>query len=170
MSLSFDTKGEETKLTAAREREEEDIARILSDKYGLGYVDLSLIPIDTDALRTIAEDKARATEAIAFERAGVHLSLAVHNPGNPSLPSLLNDLKNRNFVVKQFLVSRKSIEKGLVRYADFSFATQSKKGTFGISGTSLVAGSTRATSLTELKTELEQAMGEKALDRVSHII
>jgi hypothetical protein len=33
MDLPFDTKKEESELAAIREREEEDVARILSEKY-----------------------------------------------------------------------------------------------------------------------------------------
>ena len=42
MDLPFDTEHEKTKLAQVREREEEDIASILSDKYGMSYIDLSL--------------------------------------------------------------------------------------------------------------------------------
>src|SRR6185437_8712358 len=80
MSAAFDTEAEEAKLREAREREEEDVSKILSDKYGIAYTDLTLQPIDVEALRVIPEEKAREAEAAAFNRAGKHLSLAIHNP------------------------------------------------------------------------------------------
>lgn len=168
--MSFDTNAEETKLASAREREEEDVVKILSDKYGLTYTDLSLVAIDTEALRVIPHEKAKAAEAAAFEKAGAHLSLAVHNPNNPMLVPLLADLAGRNFVVKQFLVSKKSIEKAFSRYADLSYITQSKAGVFDISLASLTTSGEKSSSIVGLKDELEKAMGEKTLDRVSHII
>lgn len=74
MDLPFDTEGETRKLGEVREREEEDVAHILSEKYGMTYADLSLKEIDNDALRTIPEAEARAAETAAFARAGEALS------------------------------------------------------------------------------------------------
>ena len=59
MDPHFDTKSEDAKLAQVHEREEEDVARILSDKYGISYADLSLTEIDNDALRVIPEAAAR---------------------------------------------------------------------------------------------------------------
>ena len=59
MNLPFDTKHTDIKLSEVREREEEDVASILSEKYGMPYADLSLREIDSDALRTIPEEVAR---------------------------------------------------------------------------------------------------------------
>src|SRR3989344_9462443 len=80
--LPFDTTKEETELAAIREREEEDVARILSEKYGMAYTDLALKAINTDALRVVPEEKARAAEAVAFDEAGEDPSLGLHPPHN----------------------------------------------------------------------------------------
>jgi len=166
----FDSAAGDAKLAAVREREEEDVVRILSEKYGLTYTDLSLMPIDTEALRTISEEKAREAETVAFEKAGVHLSLAVKNPNNPTLSALINDLSARNFVIKQFLVSGKSLEKALARYAELTTVTQSKTGVFDISSETLEKRAAKVTSLSSVKAELDSIKDEKALDRVSHTI
>ncbi|MHB1163370.1 MAG: hypothetical protein ACYCZZ_02530, partial [Minisyncoccota bacterium] len=76
MNLPFDTESTDTKLAEVREREEEDVASILSEKYGMTYMDLSLREIDSDALRTIKEEDARKAEAAAFEKISKALSLA----------------------------------------------------------------------------------------------
>jgi type IV pilus assembly protein PilB len=166
----FDVKKESEELEAVREREEEDVARILSEKYGILYTDLSLVPVDTDALRVIPEEQARGAEAVAFARAGSHLSVAVHNPGHPALPALLATLEGRNFVVKQYLVSRKSMEKALDRYKDLSFTTEAKVGVFDISPEALAELGGKIKSLADLKAGLEEAMAQKTLDRVSHVM
>jgi type IV pilus assembly protein PilB len=166
----FDVAKEREELEAVREREEEDVAKILSEKYGIPYTDLSLVPVDTDALRVIPEEQARGAEAIAFARAGAHLSVAIHNPGHPALPALLADLEGRNFVVKQHLVSRKSIEKALGRYQDLSFTKKARAGVFDISAEALTHLAEKVRSLAELKTALEEAMAQKTLDRVSYVI
>ncbi|HFC10823.1 MAG TPA: type II/IV secretion system protein [Candidatus Kaiserbacteria bacterium] len=133
MSLPFDTKLEEERLKRARESEEEDVARILSEKYRIAYTDLSIQNVDSDALRLISEDVAKKTEAIAFSKKMKNVSLAVLNPNNPNLPELVRSLEDRGYHVSKFLVSKKSLEHALSRYSELSFATESKVGLFDVS-------------------------------------
>ncbi|MDO8566712.1 MAG: ATPase, T2SS/T4P/T4SS family [bacterium] len=170
MDSHFDDEAENAKLDLVREHEEEDVARILSEKYGIAYVDLSLVEIDNDALRVIPEASARQAEAAAFLKTAKTLSLAVHNPNNPALATLKEDLSAREFKVKEFLVSEKSLEKILSRYADLSFASESKAGTFIVAPETLARIATRSTTKDALKKEFDTATTEHSLDRVSIIL
>ena len=169
MDLPFNTEQEERKLLETREREEEDVAHILSEKYHIGYADLSLKEIDNDALRIIPEKDAREAEVAAFARAAEVLSLAVHNPNNPAFIKLRETLINRNFSLQEFLVSEKSLEKAFAHYADLTFATKSKAGGVFIGQEALdklmKEGGTRGV----LKKELDTANELKSLDRVSRM-
>ena len=133
MDLPFDPAKGDAKLAEVREREEEDVARILSEKYGMTYADLSLKEIDNEALRVIPEEQARLAEAAAFVKTAKALSLAVHNPNNPALAKLEEDLAERGFTLQKFLVSKKSLDKILARYGDLSFAATSKAGILSVS-------------------------------------
>ena len=88
-------KKEAEEIASAHSREEEDVAQILSQKYGMQYVDLSLVAIDSNALKLIPEETSRGAEVAAFAHAAKALSLAVHNPGNPALAPLLEDLDKK---------------------------------------------------------------------------
>ena len=167
---TFDTKGEEAKLTAAREAEEEDLARILSEKYGFEYADLHAAPIDAEALGVIPETDARTAGAAAFLKDGKRLSLAVTNPGNPALATLLEKLAVREFIVTRYFVSARSLEKALARYSELSHASQSHAGVFEIRAEELEKLSRELTSLAALKSHLTQAIAEKHADRVSRIL
>ncbi len=169
MDLPFDTSKTDAQLAEVRGREEEDVVRILSEKYGMHYVDLALHEIDTEALRAVPEEDAHKAEAAVFARANKTLSLAVHNPNNRALPGLLHDLENRGYAVKQFLVSHKSLEKALDRYGDLSYATESKPGTFEVKGDTLARLTDETRSRTRLRQALDAMVAEKALDRVSRI-
>ena len=170
MDQPFDTESEDAKLGEIREREEEDVAHILSGKYGIGYVDLSLKSIDTDALRTIPEEEARAAEAAAFAKVSKTLSLAVHNPNNPSLAKLRENLAQRGFLVQEFLVSKRGIEKALSRYADLSYASESRAGVFVITPEALAKLVTGSRTRSALTGQLDAAATLKSLDRVSHLL
>lgn len=170
MDPHFDTEHEDTKLALVREREEEDLAHILSEKYGLPYADLSLKEIDVEALRIIPEEQARATEAVAFTKTAKALSLAIRNPNNPALTKLREDLIQRGFHVQEFLVSKKSLERVFARYNDLSFASKSKAGAFTVSPETLAKLTTQSAPREALKKELEAAATEHSLDRISLIL
>ncbi|MEK7604382.1 MAG: type II/IV secretion system protein [Patescibacteria group bacterium] len=170
MDLPFDTTKEGDKLAHIREREEEDLARILSEKYGIPYVDLSLKAIDSDALRVIPEEEARAAEAVAYEKNAKELSLAVHNPNNPALTRLTSSLAAREYTTTIALASRKSIERALERYRELSLATVSKPGILIVTTETLELLTAGGASKTKLKEELDKATALNSLERVSRII
>ncbi len=169
MPTPFDTEHENKKLDEIRAREEEDLASLLSEKYGLTYTDLTLHDIDGDALRTIPESQARAAEALAFAKNAQHLSLAVRNPNNSALGKVRADLLERGFTLEQFLVSTKSLERGFERYKDLSFTAESKRGSFDVTQVVSEVFSADTITLSILKTEISKALETKSLDRVSHI-
>ena len=170
MDLPFDVTHEEGKLAEIREREEEDVARILSDKYGIPYVDLALKQIDNDALRIIPEAQARAAEAVAFAKTAKVLSLAIHNPNNPALEKLSADLAERGFSTHTSLASKKSLDKAFARYKELSFATESKPGVFTITQETFTRVINKSNTLASFTHELDVAVSEKSLDRVSHLL
>lgn len=169
MDLPFDTKGTDTKLAEVREREEEDVASILSEKYGMPYADLSLKQIDNDALRLISEVAARAAEAAVFSKVSKELSLAVHNPNNPALAGIIEDFVGRGFEVKQFLVSRKSLERAFARYSELSAATGSRAGVVSVIDETIAKLTAEGMTKSTLTKELDNAVVEKSLNRVSRI-
>ncbi|MBY0110920.1 GspE/PulE family protein [Patescibacteria group bacterium] len=169
MANKFDVGAEDAKLALLREKEEEDLAEVLSSKYGLTYTDLGVVPIDVDALRLIPEDTAREAEVVAFSKVAKQVSVAMHNPGNPSLPAVLADLEAQGYILTKFLVSTKSLNKGYARYADLSFASESAVGSFDISGDELVALSAELTSLAALRANLTKTLAEKKGSQVSKV-
>ena len=169
MDLPFDTTHTDAELAAVRAREEEDLARILSEKYEMPYADLSLQAINTDALRLISEAAARAAEAAAFAKTAKEVSLAIHNPNNPTLANLSADLVGRGFTLRTFLVSRKSLDRAFGRYRELSFSTESKPGVFTIPSEVLSKAAGAISTLPALAREIEAAVVEKSLDRISHV-
>ena len=170
MDAPFDTKKENAKLAEVREREEEDVAHILSEKYGIAYADLSLQEIDTEALRIIPEEEAHEAEAAAFAKTAKALSLAVHNPNNPALAKIREELTTRGFTLQEFLVSKKSLDKAFSRYADLSLTTESKAGVFIIPAETLKKISAESGTRGAFKQQLDAATSLKSLDHVSNIL
>ncbi len=165
----FDTDAENAKLAELRGKEDEDLAQILSSKYGLSYTDLSVVPINMDALRLIPEETARKAEVVAFDRVNKKLSLAIHTPQNPELAGVLSDLAERDYVVEQFLVSKHSLEKAFARYKDLSYAHVSTAGVFDISSEDFAKLQENFTSVPALATHLTQTLSSRTTAQVSRV-
>ena len=80
MPIKFKTAKHVQKLQKLRQQSEELMVEVYSKKYGVKYIDLSLVPINTDALRVIPENRARAHGMAAFNLVGRKLFLAVLSP------------------------------------------------------------------------------------------
>jgi type IV pilus assembly protein PilB len=168
MAAQFDTEREDAGLASAREREEEDVAKILSNKYGLAYADLSLVAIDTEALRLVPEERAREARAAAFALTGKTISLAVENPNAPAAKAIAAALESRGYKPRAFLVSKKSLEKALSRYADLSYAVETRAGVFAVED---AAGArAKLATLPAMRSFLEAAAAGHALERVSALL
>ncbi len=170
MSLSFDDSKESSTFKKEKLKEEEDVQQILSKKYGMQYVDLSMLPIDNGALRLIEEKKAIRAQVAAFDKAGKSISIAIHNPNNEYLPVVLQDLKTRGYIVKKFLVSDRSIEKALSRYSDLSFSAKSTVGVFDISADEMLKFSKELKDISSIRTQIEQLEIEKNIEKVSSLL
>ncbi|KND50116.1 MAG: competence protein ComGA [Parcubacteria bacterium C7867-008] len=165
MPAHFDTDAENEKLAHLREQEEEDLTRILSEKYGIPYTDLSLIPINADALRVIPEADARSAQAVAFDKNGKHISIALRSVELDAARTLLTELDAQGYIIEQFLISERSLALGLAKYKELSYAEQDREGTFTINS----AEDTSLSTVAGLKTQLDQILSAKNTAQVSHV-
>jgi type II secretory ATPase GspE/PulE/Tfp pilus assembly ATPase PilB-like protein len=170
MTARFDTDAENAKLAGLRAREEEDLARVLSDKYGIPYTDLAIVPINMDALRVIPKERAQEAGAIAFDKTGKRLSLAIRSPQSDALARLLSDLAGQGYAANTFLASQASIAIGLGRYEDLSLAHADRAGVFDISGAELVGHRQALSSLPALTSFLTEALSVKGAAQVSRVL
>jgi type II secretory ATPase GspE/PulE/Tfp pilus assembly ATPase PilB-like protein len=160
----------ERSLEDLKAHEEEDLAQILSGKYGIGYIDLTTISINSDALRLIPEALSRDAECAAFDVVGNKLSLAVRSPQQDKLPAVLTELEKNNFEVTEFMASRASLARAWERYKDLSFATESKEGVFDISSTELTKTMEGLKKIPDVVAAIAEVAGLKKAYRISKIL
>lgn len=170
MTAHFDTGREDERLLHVRETEEEDLARILAEKYRYKYTDLTIVPINVDALRLIPEKESKEAEVLAFAKSGHHLSVAIHNPQNLHLKGVEGALESQGYILDRFLISRKSMEVAQERYEDLSMASVSRAGTFDISAPDLAALSKELSSVGSLREHLTKAFEDGNYSRVSRVL
>ncbi len=123
----------EERLEEMRHKEEEDVIKILAAKYGLGYIDLRPLPVNTEALKLIPENLAREAKIVAHEKVGKKLQVALLSPKNDKAVVILKKLEDEGYKILVNMTTSQSLEKAWARYQDLSFAVNSTAGTFDIS-------------------------------------
>lgn len=131
--VRFDETKQEENLRVLRAKEEEDLAEILSHKYGVDYVNLIKQPIETEALRMVDEEDAKRANAVAFAISGKRLGLATTTPNDPETSSVIKDLEKRGFRVTVYMSSKSGLKRAFEFYKDISFSKKTRAGVLDIS-------------------------------------
>src|SRR3990167_747241 len=161
---------QQKRLDFLRKREEEELAQVLSGKYGVEYIDLSLVAVNVDALRVITEAEAKDAEAAAFGRVGKKLSVAVRAPENPKVKILAAKLHDMGYDVTLFMCSKASLDRAYQRYADLSYATETKAGVFELSNEELEQLLAKVSSLQDVGKLIQEAVELKRAYRITRVL
>ncbi len=163
-------KNTDTRLEELHHREEEELASILSQKYGAKYIDLSRVTINSDALRIIPEADARKAEVAAFDIVGKKLSFAQRSPAHPAVEAMKNDLTRKGFSFEDYMVSRASLEAAWSRYKDLSYAVETKGGVIDISEGDLSKTMSEIKKIEDVQRVIGEVGSLKRAYRISRIV
>lgn len=166
----FADKKTERKIKLLREREEEDLAKLLSKKYGVEYGDLSRVSIDTDALKLIPEGVAKENKVAVFSKLEKNVNVAAHSPKGDGVTNVLEELKKKGFAPKIFMVSNKSLEKAWTMYKDISFSEKTKAGVLEISSEQIENLVKKIKTLDEVIKIIKETLVMKKGHKTSRII
>jgi len=170
MAIQFNEDKQNRKIADLRRKEEEDLVQILSAKYNIDYVSLVGIPINTDALRLIPEQEARAGQMAAYAIVNKKVKVAVRNPGDEKTGVALEALKQKGYELELAISSTQSLEKAWALYKDLSFAYESRAGSLEISSEEIAEIINQAKSLPTVISILENTVSAKKSYRVSRIL
>ncbi|MEK7213539.1 MAG: GspE/PulE family protein [Patescibacteria group bacterium] len=168
--IQFDEDKQNRKMSDLLKHEEEELVQLLSAKYGIEYIDLSVNPINTDGLRLIEEKIAREKKMAAFSLVDKKVKVAVRNPEDPKIQEVLENLKSKGYTTTLFICSMASLEKAWNTYKDLSFAYESKAGSLEIASEEISAIVEKAKGLPTIITILESTLAMKKRYRVSRIL
>lgn len=166
----FDEKEQERRLDFLRRQEEEELARVLSGKYGLTYLDLSLVAISSESLKILPETEARESQIAPFGRVGKKLSVAVRLPEDPKTRATLQKLTDLGYSITLFMVSEESLKRAWERYGDLSYATESKAGVFEISSESVEELIGKVDSVKDISALMKDSISMKRAYRITRIL
>ncbi len=170
MAIIFDEDKQNRKLTDLLHKEEEDLVQILSGKYGLPYINLTISPINNDAVRLIKEQSARDAKMVAFAIIDKRVKVAARNPDNEKTKAEIEELKKHNYTPELYITSTQSLEKAWKAYADMSFAYESKAGSLQISNEEISEIIKEVDNLPNVVSILEKILSEKKSYRISRLL
>jgi len=158
------------KFETLKREEEEGLAKMLSGKYGVGYLDLDVVPINIDALRVIHEDEARNAKVAAFNIVNKKVDLAVLSPQSAETVEVIENLKKKGFTPNIFMVSHESLNKVWDRYKELSYSFETKGGALDISNEEITNLLKEVTSLDTVKEKIQEVLSLKKQYRISKIL
>lgn len=165
-----DEKKQAERLEELRHKEEEQLAEMLSRKYGVEYVDLTSKSIDTDALRLIPETEARSAEVAAFRKINKRLFVAMRAPERDDSLRAVENLERLGYEVRRFIVSRQSLEHAWDRYHDLSFATETEAGVLTLSTETIQRMMEQLKTLKDVQAEVLSHAGSRDTHRISRVL
>ncbi len=168
--IQFDEDKQNRKMGDLLRREEEELVQLLSGKYGVDYIDLTVTLISTDALRLIEEKTARENKVAAFALVDKKIKVATRVPEDPKIQEILNGLKSKGYIPTLFICSTVSLEKAWNSYKDLSFAYESKAGSLEVASDEISEIIEKANGLPTIISILENTLSMKKSYRVSRIL
>lgn len=163
----FNEEKQTKRLGELHQQEEEELARILSSKYGVSYIDLTTIAIDSEALRLISESSARKALLAPFHIIGKKIFVAVHSPKNEETKFAIAELERQGFFVVLYMASMESLQHAWERYKDLSLAQSEKAGILEISNSDISYFLERLKTINDLKSLIEETT--QSTEKTHHI-
>ena len=162
--------GIELKLEELRQKEAEDLARMLAEKHGLPYADLSRMTIDLDALKLVPEDEARAVKMAIFQKVAKKLQIAVLNPELAKTKDVLNRLSEDGYRIDLFFVSESSLLRAWSRYKEVPAFEEIESGLIDISPERLEEFQKEVRNIADLQRLIEPHLNAQKIRRVSETV
>ncbi|MBI5470289.1 type II/IV secretion system protein [Candidatus Kaiserbacteria bacterium] len=170
MTTQFNEKKQEERLEELRNKEEEQLAEVLSHKYGVDYEDLTSKSIDTDSLRLVPEAEARAAEVAAFHKQNKLIFLAMRSPERPDALQVAKNIEGLGYTIRRVMVSRASLTHAWDRYHDISYATETEAGILTLSNDTINEMLQKLKVLEDVKVEITSHTGSKDVHRISRVL
>ena len=160
----------EEKLKEMREKETEDLAKILAPKYNLPYLDLSRMAIEIDALKIVPEEKARTAKLAVFQKTGKKLQIAIQGPNLETAKIILKELEEKGYKITLYLVSETSLSRAWKRYAEVPEYTELTKGIVDVSSQKMEEFMAQVKTFEDLKNIFSSAVASKKDRKISELL
>lgn len=170
MTIVFDDTLQQHKLDELHKEEEEELVRVLSDKYGLPYIDLRGIAPEPDAMQMVKEEDAREAQAVPFKIVGRKLHVATVSPSNQKLEELVRPLETRGSEIILYLASHTSVDHVLSRYAELNQISKVESGMLELTEEKMTKLMATFNTVDELKKQFDELLSSQVLYKTTRMI
>lgn len=168
--VTFDETKQDERVQKLHSKEEEELAQTLAAHHGVSYLDLTVHPINIDALRVVKEAEARAADLAVFNATDKNIDVAVLSPKNEKAQDLIQGFKDRGFNPTVYMVSHQSLQKVWERYKDLSYSFETKSGALDISNDEIMEMTKKVSTLADIAKMIEEVLSLKRAYRISRIL
>jgi type IV pilus assembly protein PilB len=168
--VKFNEEKQEEKIKDLREKEAEDLAKLLAGKYGLPYLNLSMVSIGIDALKVIPEAEAKEANMVAFQGVGKKLQIGVLSPNPDPVKKIIARLEDGGYKLTIFMVSEVSLKKAFARYADVAQYTATEGGMIDVSPERLEKFMEETKTIEQIKDAFNERLQPKNRQKTSEIL
>lgn len=159
--LTFDEDKQNKRVDELHLKEAEGLAQMLSQRYSLPYIDLTKSSINTDALRLIPEEEARAAGIAPFKLSGRNVDIAIITPNNPLIADIVRVLQeNKGITAKLYMASQSSLDHAWERYAEAGKSTKTDTGVIQISDEAIAQYLAQFKTIEDVKETLDKEIAE----------
>ncbi len=170
MTILFDDEKQNEKLLALHKEEEEELIKVLSDKYNLPYIDLRGIAPEPDAMQYLHEEEARDAGVVAFKLVGRKLYIATVSPSLEKLEPVLKPIEDKGTKLLLFLCSHASLDHVLARYQDLTHASKVESGMLELTEEKMHELMQHFETTQELTAFFDQMVGAQILYKTTRLI
>lgn len=168
--IDFDPKKQDREIEDLKKTEEEELLKLLSDKYGLPYIDLRGIAPEPDALRFIKEADARRALVAPFKLVGRKLYVATPSPHSPAVEELLRPIETRGNELVMYVASHASLEHVFSRYVDLNESSKVNTGLLDLSLEKMETLANTFSSPADMAKLFDELLASNALYKTTRII
>lgn len=148
-------------LTNIRQREEEAAVEREAKKLGLPYLNLSILPISSEAILLIPEEKARLGQLAAFQKDALSVQIALRHPDDKNAKEIIDALK-KEYQINLFIVSQKSLNRAFEVYKTAKIITEETSGQIAISLETIEKLKKELTTPTAVKQKIDSLSAQTA--------
>lgn len=170
MSVIFNDAKQNASLVDLRKEEEEELVKILSDKYNLPYIDLRGLAPEPDAMLFFKEEAARDAGVCAFKVVGKKLYVASLSPENEKMRTLLKPLEDQGMSLLLFMCSHASLEHVYTRYSELHQGVKVEDGMLELTPEKMLKLMARFSTIPELTAVFDELMASAVLYKTTRII
>lgn len=158
------------KFDEIRMREAEQLAEILSERYGIPYINLFTVLVDSTTVKILDESIARDNKVVVFRVDGKALSLAILTPNNPRLTAVIDELERQGYQVSLYLASEFGLARVWEVYKEVSYAKPETAGVMSISDESMQRYLNEIHSIPDIKRFVDDTVASGDMHALSTVV